>query len=610
MGLIGVGRNKEREPFSLGCRRRRGWASLATATLALLNATPAIGAALAQPAAVIVGAPEVQVDGVAPGEVLLGELNCVACHAAEPPVKDRLKPKQPPLLGEAGARLLPGYLRAYLAGPLAEKPGVSMPDLLHDLPAAARSETIEALAHFLGSPARPAGTPLPTANRLVTLQGRVLYHQVGCVACHAPQEPANDVFPNPSGGGGFDAETSRFLLNKLSRDSAPLGSLARKYSPGQLARFLADPIQVRPSGRMPALNLSQSEATAIAAYLQRDQAEGPFMPSAVPLPAVSAGASPPRPQENLSLSRQQAARGKKLFAALGCAACHQLRATGPELTSALKAKPLASLDAAAQAGCLGAHPAKGVPQFHLSEEQRQAMRATLAGREQLSQPLAAKLRVAYALVRLNCFTCHSREGVGGPIPSRSDYFSFVSEADLGDEGRISPHLTEVGNKLRPEWMREVMLNKGVARPYMATRMPQYGAANAELLLTDFEKADTPWPALPAVASAPDDAQTGRLLVGVGGCSCVSCHRFGQYKSLSLSVMDMTVMARRLKPDWFRRYLPDPAGLRPGTRMPSFWPEGKAAIQNVLGGDTGRQIAAIWAFLSKGDAAETPPGLGQ
>jgi hypothetical protein len=75
-------------------------------------------------------------------------------------------------------------------------------------------------------------------------------------------------------------------------------------------------------------------------------------------------------------------------------------------------------------------------------------------------------------------------------------------------------------------------------------------------------------------------------------------------------MDMTVMARRLKPDWFRRYLPDPAGLRPGTRMPSFWPEGKAAIQNVLGGDTGRQIAAIWAFLSKGNAAETPPGLGQ
>jgi len=605
---MGVGRDKQREASSPGGRGRRRWASVAIGALALLQATPAVGAALAQPAAVIVGAPEASVDGVASGEVLLGELNCLACHAAAPPIKDRLEPKQPPLLSEAGARLRPGYLRAYLAGPLAEKPGVGMPDLLHDLPAAARGETVEALAQFLGSLSRPATAPPPTTNRLAMLQGRVLYHQIGCVACHAPQEPANEVFPNPSGG-GFDAETSRFLLNKLSQNSAPLGSLATKYAPGQLARFLVDPLKVRPAGRMPAMNLTESEATAIAAYLERDQAEGASTSAAAPRPAGCAGPSPPGPPANLSVNRRQAARGKKLFAALGCAACHRLSATGPALASALKAKPLTDLEAGAVAGCLGARPAQGVPQFHLSDEQRQAMRATLAARDQLSGPHPAKPRAAYALVRLNCFSCHSREGVGGPIPSRSDYFTFVSEADLGDEGRIPPHLTEVGNKLRPEWLREVMLNKGVARPYMAVRMPQCGAANGELLLTAFAQADTPWPALPAVAAAPEDAETGRLLVGVGGCSCISCHRFGQHKSLGISVMDMTLMARRLKPDWFRRYLPNPAGLRPGTRMPSFWPEGKAAITHVLGGDTDRQIAAIWAFLSKGSAAQTPPGLG-
>jgi mono/diheme cytochrome c family protein len=610
MVFVGVSQNERGEPFRRSCPGRCRWASLAIAALALLNATLAIGAALTPPAAVVVGAPEAQVDGVALGEVLLGELNCVACHAAEPSVKDRLKSKQPPLLGEAGARLLPGYVRAYLAGPLAEKPGLTMPDLLHGLPEAARSETIEVLAQFLGSPAQPPGAPPPATNRLATLQGRVLYHQIGCVACHPPQEPANDVFPNPSGAGGFDEETSLFLLNKLNQNSAPLGSLGRKYAPSQLANFLVDPLKVRPAGRMPAMNLTESEATAIAAYLQRDQAEGASLPSGGPQSAASPGPSPPRPQPSPGVNRRQAARGKQVFATLGCAACHRLSATGPALASALKAKPLASLDAAAPAGCLGARPAQGLPQFHLSDEQRQAMRATLAAREQLAQPLAAKMRVAYALVRLNCFSCHSREGVGGPIPSRSDYFTFVSEADLGDEGRVPPHLTEVGNKLRPEWMREVMLNKGVARPYMAARMPQYGTATAEPLLADFEQADTPWPALPAVAAAPDDAQTGRQLVGVGGCSCVSCHRFGQHKSLGLSVMDMQLMAKRLKPDWFRRYLPNPAGLRPGTRMPSFWPDGKAVIQNVLGGDSDRQIAAIWAFLSKGNAAETPPGVGE
>lgn len=610
MGWMGIGGDKGRGPRAPCCRRRHGWASLALGALALLKATPAIGAALAQPTAVIVGAPEASVDGVAPGEVLLGELNCLACHAAAPPVRERLQPKQPPLLGEVGARLRPGYLRAYLAGPLAEKPGLTMPDLLHDLPEAERRETVEALANFLGSLSQPARAPSPTTNRLVMLQGRVLYHQIGCVACHPPQEPANEVFPNPAGGGGFDEETTRFLLNKLSQNSAPLGSLARKYAPGQLAKSLVDPLKIRPPGRMPAMNLTESEAAAIAAYLERDQAEGALTSAAAPRPTVSARPSPWQPQEDPRVNRQQVARGKKLFAALGCAACHRLSATGPALASALTAKPLASLDPAAPVGCLSARPAQGVPRFHLNDEQRQAMRATLVARDQLSQPQPAKLRVAYALVRLNCFSCHSREGVGGPIPSRSDYFSFVSEADLGDEGRIPPHSTEVGNKLRPEWLREVLLNKGVARPYMATRMPQYGAANAELLLTAFAQADTPWPALPTVTAAPEDAGTGRLLVGVGGCSCISCHQFGRYKSLGLSVMDVQLMARRLKPDWFRRYLPNPGGLRPGTRMPSFWPEGKALITNVFGGDTDRQIAAIWAFLSKGSAAQMPPGLGE
>ena len=56
---------------------------------------------------------------------------------------------------------------------------------------------------------------------------------------------------------------------------------------------------------------------------------------------------------------------------------------------------------------------------------------------------------------------------------------MIGEADLGDEGRLPPHLTGVGDKLQPEWLREVLLNKGTARSYMATRMPQFGEANIE-----------------------------------------------------------------------------------------------------------------------------------
>ena len=50
----------------------------------------------------------------------------------------------------------------------------------------------------------------------------------------------------------------------------PLGKLATKYSLSSLIQFLADPHHVRPSGRMPSLNLTQAEARDIASYLIQD----------------------------------------------------------------------------------------------------------------------------------------------------------------------------------------------------------------------------------------------------------------------------------------------------------------------------------------------------
>jgi hypothetical protein len=73
-------------------------------------------------------------------------------------------------------------------------------------------------------------------------------------------------------------------------------------------------------------------------------------------------------------------------------------------------------------------------------------------------------------------------------------------------------------------------------------------------------------------------------------------------------MDLTMMASRLKKDWFHRYVIDPPSLRPGTRMPSFWPEGKAVNREILEGDANRQIDAIWMYLSKGREADVPAGL--
>ncbi|MCZ7636062.1 MAG: hypothetical protein M5U12_08520 [Verrucomicrobia bacterium] len=214
--------------------------------------------------------------------------------------------------------------------------------------------------------------------------------------------------------------------------------------------------------------------------------------------------------------------------------------------------------------------------------------------------------MGHTLAALNCYACHSRDGWGGPGASRSDFFQTLSDYDLGDEGRLPPHLSGVGHKLRPEWLGEVLTNAGAVRPYMGVRMPQFGTVNVGPLTAGLRDADArPGSLDPA---PPGDVKAGAELVGVGGYACIQCHRFGPHPSLGISVMDLTRMTQRLHWDWFRRYLENPGLLRAGTRMPAFWPEGQASVTHILEGDTARQIASIWAYLSLAAEAPPPPGL--
>ena len=57
--------------------------------------------------------------GSSDGQLLVQELNCAACHAGE----TDLLPKQAPRLSDAGSRITPQYLRAFLADPQQVKPG-------------------------------------------------------------------------------------------------------------------------------------------------------------------------------------------------------------------------------------------------------------------------------------------------------------------------------------------------------------------------------------------------------------------------------------------------------------------------------------------------------
>lgn len=334
--------------------------------------------------------------------------------------------------------------------------------------------------------------------------------------------------------------------------------------------------------------------------------EGPGLPKQeIPASAFAHGEGSMKPTGggDFALNKDKAAKGRELFVSMNCASCHQVDAPGTK-----SAKSLAALDVKRADGCLSEKPARGLPKFNASAADREAMRAALAKTKDWDKPLPNDQHVEKSVVQMNCVACHSRDSMTGPEGLRRDYFATVGDLDLGDEGRIPPSLTGVGAKLKQQWLTNVIYHGATVRPYMATRMPVFGEANVKRLPEALMKTDIPKFTGKAKPVDGANAGNGRKLVGVGGLSCIICHNFGGKPSLGIPAIDLTTMGDRLRYEWFHDYMINPHALRPGTRMPSFWPEGKAVNKTIEDGDTEKQIGAIWAYISKPKGQRLPDGM--
>jgi cytochrome c2 len=79
-------------------------------------------------------------------------------------------------------------------------------------------------------------------NRTVVERGEAAFKNNGCYGCH--------------------------LIGKFGTPIGPeLTHVGRKYDPDYLARWLRDPSLQRPSAHMPALELTEADVQALAAYL-------------------------------------------------------------------------------------------------------------------------------------------------------------------------------------------------------------------------------------------------------------------------------------------------------------------------------------------------------
>ena len=663
-------------------------------------------------------------DLTAGGQLLLGELNCVACHKTNESLTKLIQPKQAPILDKVGQRIKPEWMLKYIANPHDVKPGTTMPDLMAGMDNAQRNDAAIALTNFL------VGNDVLNARGkgANTGAGERLFHESGCVSCHMPRN-----------GEKANAATS-----------IPLVGIEDKYSRASLEAFLKDPLAVRPSGRMPQMNLEGDNWRHVAQYLtgdetssnvvqRRDLPKEPNMKAMVYFKEVSDlpnldTLKPDREQVSRGLdisvagrdsnfivsfrgylpiakpgnhlfrlssddgsvlyidgkkiidndgvhandSKQNAIRldagiheirvdyfeaggeevltldweipgqkmaaidkaivmtrdgsapikpakaqtqpvdpdvfvfdpskvdqGRKLFSSLGCASCHVRNESGKRIESTRSAPELASINATN--GCMAQSPSN-VPNYDLTGGQIESLTAALkTGAPQ--GDVTADMQLAHTMKSLNCYACHQRDAIGGSESDRNQFF-ISTIPEMGDEGRLPPPLDGVGDKLRKEWINNVVSNGNKSRPYMRTYMPKFGNANAGHLADVFAALDQRTEAKidETTESEKRRVAIGRKMVGSKGLGCVSCHTFGKFKSSGIQAIALDTMANRIREDWFHRYLPDPQAYRPGTRMPTGYPDGKSTVTDIYDGDQQKQLAAMWSFLSKGTGGGAPEGI--
>lgn len=295
-----------------------------------------------------------------------------------------------------------------------------------------------------------------------------------------------------------------------------------------------------------------------------------------------------------------AALGREYFGKLGCANCHTDLQVPPQAALALS-----KVDTSR--GCLSG-AAGPWPRFDLNAEQRGWIFKALPHAEQ--PQLSDKQRLEKTLVNFNCIACHERAGLGGVARDRKAFFTGT-QPEMGDQGRLPPPLTHVGAKLKPEWIAEVLLRGKRQRGYLEASMPQFGEGNVGHLVELFGKVDELEAAgIPAVSNVQESKNAGYQMIGTAGLSCIACHDFNGQKSGGVSALDLVTVTERLQKNWFHLYLREPSRFHPLVIMPTYWPDGKAALPAILGGDAAQQIEALWLYLEDGTRVRKPAGLSR
>ena len=343
-----------------------------------------------------------------------------------------------------------------------------------------------------------------------------------------------------------------------------LDGLGSKWLPGQLAEYLLNPKAVDHSGRMPSMLLQREEAQAIAEFLvQSKKAEFEVNPG----------------DGNVK-------RGEGLFRGLGCVNCHEMaksRAVEGQFSTSFERLT------GAEKGCVSEHPGGRAMDYGLSAVQRESIASFIDSvRQHPMVSVAPVYEFQHRTQTFGCINCHE---LNASMPA--------------DSTERVPQLTNVGGRLRKEWIGEVLTQKRRVRPWLRRRMPEFDAGQMTNMSVFAEAASGVGEAESVPNPSRDEIAAGQKLLGngAGGFGCITCHGFAGAKPNVIDDTrgpDITTVANRLRPDHFRRWVLDPKRVSPLTPMPSFFDGMPVA-------DAHAKVETMYRYVSMGE--NMPPPVG-
>ncbi len=547
---------------------------------------------------------------------LFAEMGCVGCHATAGFNDLR---KVGPALTHIGDKVQNSWLPKWIENPKSFNPHTRMPQFfgLSNAPMDDRQQAIAgSMAAYLEDKSTPiTGVKISAAGN--ARRGEALVKKVGCVGCHA----VGDM--------------------RASAHGPDLNGTGSKMKKEWLMAWLKDPKKLFPHTKMPNMRLSDQETADIAEYLMT--LKNPAF-DALPQPLMQTAAVDALVLENLqrkmplqdaegqmagmNAKQRQLLVGEAMIQFYGCFGCHDIggletaRKIGAVLTEE-GSKPESRFDfgfapiehtreaffrqkladpRAFDEGKVKAPLEKlKMPKFDLTPEQVDLLTLHLVSQTKHSVPMERQrlmndqdmaVEQGRKLVRnFNCQGCHVLDGKGGNIAET-----------LTDQGFAPPALEGEGKKVKGDWLFTFLKNPTPIRPWLHFRMPTFGFTDEEAttLTRYFQGKDSvaqPFHSLEKKHYDQEQWNVGKQMFEK--LQCLQCHQ-GMEKSQKAPAdlaPDLSMAPLRLREEWIAEWLTDPQVVQPGTRMPTYFPDGQSPLPTVLGGKTEDQIKALKTFVA-------------